>query len=477
MMPFVLKRPNGLAMRVAALVLGVAVGAIASCSGFPETIDPALVFGPGDINELLDLHTDSHVDAGCSVEIIADNDRAFEAACELIRTAQDHINLETLYFGDDEGGDRDIAREFIALLAERVAAGVAVNVVVDAVAQGLFSKPELLDELEAAGVCLRRYAPPADKVLLDQVLYRTHKKILIADGRRALAGGRNMGFHYFGHGQWRDTSVLLTGPAVATLQREFARDWEALGGEVGDEARWFPALAATGQVNLRLIDHRPAKDDFDLNTAVLIAVRSATTRIDIATPNLNPPGWLADISADQPLGLVTLGSTFTGDLTFFSRGAEAIARAGMIPLVVIGYNPLAPDQKEMLKRHLPGGTRLLNWVDYDHVFPRLKAIVHHGGMGTTHAAIVHGIPQVIAPHAADQRGQARRARQAKVGLEMSEADVRQGQLNPAVQAVTTTPLVLTAAERLAEAFAGLGGPARAADLLAALAEGQLGGPA
>ncbi len=194
----------------------------------------------------------------------------------------------------------------------------------------------------------------------------------------------------------------------------------------------------------------------------------------VTPPQGDPPGWLADIPADQPLGLVTLGSTFTGDLTFFSRGAEAIARNDMIPLVVIGYNPIAPDQKEALKRRLPGGTRLLNWVDYDHVFPRLKVIVHHGGMGTTHAAIVHGVPQVIVPHAADQRGQARRARQAKVGLEMSDADVRQGQLVPAVKAVTTTPLVLTAVERLAEAFAGLGGPARAADLLAALAEGRLG---
>ena len=193
-----------------------------------------------------------------------------------------------------------------------------------------------------------------------------------------------------------------------------------------------------------------------------------------APPQSDPPVWLADIPADQPLGLVTLGSTFTGDLTFFSRGAEAVARSGMIPLVVIGYNPIAPAQKETLKRRLPGGTRLLNWVDYDHVFPRLKVIVHHGGMGTTHAAIVHGIPQVIAPHAADQRGQARRARQAKVGLEMSPADVRQGQLIPAVKAITTTPLVLTAVERLAAAFAGLGGPSRAAELLIALAEGRLG---
>ena len=194
----------------------------------------------------------------------------------------------------------------------------------------------------------------------------------------------------------------------------------------------------------------------------------------VTPPRGDPPDWLADIPASQPLGLVTLGSTFTGDLTFFSRGAEAIARNGMIPLVVIGYNPIAPDQKAMLKQHLPGGTRLLNWVDYDHVFPRLKVLIHHGGMGTTHAAIVHGIPQVIAPHVADQRGQARRARQAKVGLEMAESDVRQGQLVPAVQAVTTTPLVLAAVERLAAAFAELGGPSRAADLLAALAQDHRG---
>jgi UDP:flavonoid glycosyltransferase YjiC (YdhE family) len=69
------------------------------------------------------------------------------------------------------------------------------------------------------------------------------------------------------------------------------------------------------------------------------------------------------------------------------------------------------------------------------------------------------------PHAADQRGQARRARQAKVGLELSMMEVRQGQLRPAVQAITSTPLVLNAVERLAISFADLGGPDRAADLV------------
>jgi MGT family glycosyltransferase len=182
-------------------------------------------------------------------------------------------------------------------------------------------------------------------------------------------------------------------------------------------------------------------------------------------PQGDPPAWLADIPPDQPLGLVTLGSTFTGDVDFFAYGAQAVVAAGLIPIVVIGHNPIPPDQKARLKAFLPGGTRLLNWVDYDHVFPRLKVIVHHGGMGTTHAAIVHAVPQVIAPRAADQRGQARRAAQAKVGLEMSTLDVRRGQLTPAVRAITTTDWVLEAVDHLAAEFAALGGPVRAAELL------------
>lgn len=186
----------------------------------------------------------------------------------------------------------------------------------------------------------------------------------------------------------------------------------------------------------------------------------------VTPPEGDPPAWLADLPPDRPPGLVTLGSTFTGDLAFFARAAGAVAEAGFTPLVVIGVNPIAPGDKDWLKARLPGGTRLLNWVPYDHVFPRLKVAVHHGGMGTTHAAIVHGVPQVIAPHAADQRLQARRASQAKVGLHLSPRDVAEGQLVPAVRAITTTDWVLAAVEQLAANFAALGGVEKAANLIA-----------
>ncbi|MFQ3536584.1 MAG: glycosyltransferase [Aggregatilineales bacterium] len=187
-------------------------------------------------------------------------------------------------------------------------------------------------------------------------------------------------------------------------------------------------------------------------------------------PTTPLPDWLAELPEGAPAALITLGSVFTGDLGFFSWAAQAAARLGLLPIVVIGRNPIPPEKKAELKAALPPGTRLLSWVDYDHIFPRLKVIVHHGGMGTTHRAAIQGIPQVVVPHAADQRAQARRVAQAKVGLSLTAHDVRSGQLLPAIRAVTTDPRVLENAQRLAADLAALGGKVRAAELLIALAE-------
>ncbi|MCA9906476.1 MAG: hypothetical protein KC547_21630 [Anaerolineae bacterium] len=189
-------------------------------------------------------------------------------------------------------------------------------------------------------------------------------------------------------------------------------------------------------------------------------------------PQTEPPAWLTAIPPDVPLALVTLGTTFAGELGFFSWAAQAAAHAGFLPVVVIGYHPYTPDEKSQLKAALPPGTRLLNWAPFDHLLPRTRLIFHHGGMGTTHAALLHGIPQIVVPHAADQRGQARRAAQAKVGLNLSAHDVRQGMLAQAALALRDDAAVQANARVLASELTALGGPERAAEaverLLAAL---------
>jgi UDP:flavonoid glycosyltransferase YjiC (YdhE family) len=190
-------------------------------------------------------------------------------------------------------------------------------------------------------------------------------------------------------------------------------------------------------------------------------------------PTTSAPEWLQAIPEEVPLALITLGSTFTGDLGFFSWAAQASARLGLVPIVVLGRNPVAPEEKAALKAALPPGTRLLTWLDYDHVFPRLKVIIHHGGMGTTHRALIQGIPQVCVPHAADQRGQARRVAQAKVGLNLTAHDVKSGQLLPAIRAVINDAQVIATAKQWSSDLAALGGPAKAAELMIAVAEGRV----
>ena len=188
-------------------------------------------------------------------------------------------------------------------------------------------------------------------------------------------------------------------------------------------------------------------------------------------PAGDSPAWLADIPMETPLALVTLGSAFTGDLGFFSWAAQAAAQVGLLPVVVIGTNPIAPADKAALKAALPPGTRLLNWVDFDHLLPRVRLAVHHGGMGTTHAAVVHSVPQLVVPHAADQRAQARRVAQAKVGLHLTAHDVRNGALLQGARALLNDERVQANTRRLAAEMAALGGPPRAAAALAELAAG------
>ena len=197
----------------------------------------------------------------------------------------------------------------------------------------------------------------------------------------------------------------------------------------------------------------------DANT-LLPQTRFAGGRAE--APKSPAPDWLLALPDDAPLAFITLGTVFTGDLGFLSWSAQAAARAGLLPVVALGWNPIPPDEKAKLKAALPPGTRLLNFVPLDHVLPRCKLIIHHGGMGTTHAAVLHGVPQIAVPHAADQRGNARRVAQARVGLSLTAHDVKQGALLTAARALLADERVQATASALAADFAALGGPEQAA---------------
>ncbi|MBE2185011.1 MAG: glycosyltransferase family 1 protein [Anaerolineae bacterium] len=184
-----------------------------------------------------------------------------------------------------------------------------------------------------------------------------------------------------------------------------------------------------------------------------------------SAPTTPPPNWLAAIPPEVPLAFITLGTTFTGDYGFYAWAAQAAVRVGLLPVIAVGWNPIPPEDKQKLLAALPKGARLLNYVPLDHLLPRTKLMFHHGGMGSTHAAVVHGVMQIAVPHAADQRGNARRIAQSKVGFNLTAIDVKRGGLLEGAKALLADQWVQENTCQLAAEFAALGGANAAAKAL------------
>lgn len=68
---------------------------------------------------------------------------------------------------------------------------------------------------------------------------------------------------------------------------------------------------------------------------------------------------------------------------------------------------------------LPPTAHYVEEVPYDWLFPRMAAVVHHGGMGTTATGLRSGVPNIIAPHLSDQFAMAQQVARLGVGLRIA----------------------------------------------------------
>ncbi len=173
------------------------------------------------------------------------------------------------------------------------------------------------------------------------------------------------------------------------------------------------------------------------------------------------PSW----PTDDPWVLITLGTSFGKDGNFFLNAAHAAAQIGCLPILALG-GQWQREEVAALRGRLPRGSIVVAAVDFAAVLPRLAAAIHHGGAGTTHALVTHGVPQIIVPHAADQIHQAQGVTRSGVGLHLPAKEATVERLVGALaQILPDLAASRVNAERLRSEFAALGGPQRAADLL------------
>ncbi len=126
--------------------------------------------------------------------------------------------------------------------------------------------------------------------------------------------------------------------------------------------------------------------------------------------------------------------------------------------------------RDQLPTTLPPGTRHVAYAPFGALLPRVAALVHHGGIGTSAQALAAGIPQIVAPFAHDQPDNAARLRRLGVATVVSP-NARRDAWIAALSGATGDASV---ADAVARAAVRMRREPRAQDAIADLLEGLAG---
>ena len=214
--------------------------------------------------------------AGNRLKALQNGDEIFPAMLDAIRGARQTVTFETYIYWSGQVG-----RKFSDALCERARAGVKVHVILDWVGTGKIEK-KYLDDLKAAGVEVERYHP-LRWYNLTRINNRTHRKLLVVDGKIGFTGGVGIADLWDGHAQspdhWRDSHYQVEGPAVAQMQAAFTDNWIKTRGQVFLGPEYFPELKPAGDSLAQVFKSSRSEGSESVRLMYLLSIASATNTI------------------------------------------------------------------------------------------------------------------------------------------------------------------------------------------------------
>lgn len=219
--------------------------------------------------------------------VFLDGKSNYEAILAAVAAAQHHVHLEYYIWEPDTIGLR--LRD---ALVERARAGVKVRMIVDGTGSSKL-KGKYVQPLLEAGVELGRFNPVRLlRLRLRRPDFRTHRKIVVIDGKVGFTGGMNITDAHsaeFGPSFWRDTHLRIGGAAVWGLQRLFLEDWYFVADAMAPvDAHTFPAPAGGGDHLVQVIGSGPDSDAFAIHKMLFTAINQCTDRCWLTTPYFVP---------------------------------------------------------------------------------------------------------------------------------------------------------------------------------------------
>ena len=216
---------------------------------------------------------------GNDARALVNGDEIFPAMLSAIGSAQRTITFETYVYWSG-----DIGRRFGEALAERAAAGVQVLVMLDWFGSGALNE-RAIERMRQAGVQVRRYNPPR-WTTLGRLNNRTHRKLLVVDGRVGFTGGVGIADKWRGDAQdsahWRDTHFRVEGPAVAQIQAAFLDNWLQVTGELHHGPGYFPVIEPAGGQRAHLFTSSAGGGAESAQLMYLVSIASARESIALS---------------------------------------------------------------------------------------------------------------------------------------------------------------------------------------------------
>ncbi|WP_051946077.1 phospholipase D-like domain-containing protein [Verrucomicrobium sp. BvORR106] len=222
---------------------------------------------------------------GNKVTLLHNGNGIFPPMLEAIRGARHTVNFEAFLFHSGKVGD-----QFIEAFNERAKAGVEVRILLDGIGSGTSLKNSDVKRMTDAG-CRFAYYHPTRALRLDRINRRTHRRVLVIDGKVGFTGGAGFADEWQGDGakvdNWREIHAKLEGPVVAKLQSAFQQHWLSETKELLTGGHHFPVLEKTGTLRVQAT----SSNEFTVAALPLIqavAMAAAEKTIYITNPYCTP---------------------------------------------------------------------------------------------------------------------------------------------------------------------------------------------
>jgi len=223
--------------------------------------------------------------AGNEVTPLYNGRQIFGAMLDEIRRARRSITFETyIYWSGDVGA------AFTRALVERAHAGVKIHLIIDAVGSARMDATQLR-AMKEAGAEIEKYRA-VRWYNLDRINNRTHRKLMVVDGRIGFTGGVGIADKWDGDADspdhWRDTHFRVMGPVVAQMQATFVAHWLATRGALLQGDAYFPPLSKAGEMPAQMVSSAENDGTESIRLLYLLSIAAARHSVLLANSYFVP---------------------------------------------------------------------------------------------------------------------------------------------------------------------------------------------